>query len=456
MIIERVMSEGIAHISYFIGSGNDAAVVDPRRDCQIYIELAQRYGVKIKHIFETHRNEDYVIGSIELNNMTGADIYHGHGLDWKYGDMLDDGTEFRIGKIRIKAVATPGHTDESMSYILTDLSSGDAAIAIFTGDTLLVGEVGRTDLGGPENASRMASNIYDSIFQKILPLGNNVILFPAHGAGSVCGSHIAERDESTLGTERIQNPMLQMSKKGFVKYKISEKLETPYYFRQMELYNLQGPPLLGCLPLPAPLAPGEFRKEMDQEAIVVDTSYPTAFGGAHIKGSYSIWLGGLPIFAGWVLPYDKPILLVLEDQSHIETAVRYLIRAGYDRIVGYMKDGIRGWYNTGFPTEHLNLLTVHELKTKLDRGDKITVLDARTQEEWESGHIKGSKNIYVGQIPQRMREIPRDKPVAILCNVGFRAGLGASILLREGCMNVYNILGSMAAWKASGYPMVTN
>jgi hydroxyacylglutathione hydrolase len=250
--------------------------------------------------------------------------------------------------------------------------------------------------------------------------------------------------------------MLQMSKEEFVKYKLSEKLETPNYFRQMELYNLQGPSLIGCLPIPSPLTPIEFRKEIEQGAIIVDASYPTAFGGAHIKGSYSIWLGGLPIFAGWVLPYDKPILLVLEDQSHLETAVRYLIRAGYDHIVGYLKDGIRGWYNAGFPTEHLNLLTVHELKAKLDRGEKITVLDARTQEEWESGHIRGSKNIYVGHIPQKISGIPRDKPVAILCSVGFRAGLGASILLREGCMDVYNVLGSMAAWKASGYPMVTD
>jgi len=290
VIFERVKSEGIAHISYFIGSGNSAAVIDPRRDCQIYVDLAQKHGLKIKYIFETHRNEDYAIGSIELKNMTGAEIYHGRGLDWKYGNTIDDGHEFRVGKLRITAMATPGHTDESMSYVLTDMSSGNAPIMVFTGDTLFVGDVGRTDFGGLDNAQRMASNQYDSIFKKILPLGDGVILCPAHGAGSVCGSHIADRDESTLGIERLQNPMLQMGKDDFIRFKKAQKLEMPSYFRQMEKYNIEGAPLLGCLPMPMPLTPDEFKAEIERGAVVVDTSYPASFGGAHISGSYSIWL----------------------------------------------------------------------------------------------------------------------------------------------------------------------
>lgn len=456
MIFERIKSEGIAHNSYFIGSGSDAAVIDPRRDCQIYIELAQQRGLQIKYIFETHRNEDYVVGSIELNNLTGAEIYHGPGLDWKYGNTLRDGQEFPIGNLRLIAIHTPGHTDESMSYALADLSSGKATVMVFSGDTLFVDDVGRTDLYGAEETARLAGNLYDSIFNKILPLGDGVVLCPGHGAGSVCGRKISDRDESTVGIERIQNPILKLKNKDdFIKYKVTEHQERPHYFRKMEKYNLEGPPLLKCLPLPSPLTPAEFRSEMEEGAVVVDTSQPATFGGAHIKGSYSIWLEGLPAFAGWLLSYDKPILLVLEDQSHLERAVRYLIRLGYDRISGYLKGGIEGWYNAGFPMERLQLLSVHELKAKIDHGEKLTVLDDRGYDEWNEGHIKGAQHIYVGHLRDRMMDIPKDKPVAVICNVGHRAGLGASILLRGGCREVYSVLGSMTAWRATGYPVST-
>jgi len=454
MVFERIKSEVIAHNSYLIGSENDAAVIDPRRDCQIYLDLARQNGLKIKHIFETHRNEDYVAGSIELNRLTGAEVYHGPGLPWKYGNTLADGQQFQIGKLRLTAIHTPGHTDESMSYAMADLTSGEATVMVFTGDALFVGDVGRTDLHGPEEAPRLASNLYDSIFNKLLPLGDGVIMCPAHGAGSVCGVNIADRDESTLGIERAQNPVLRMKNKDdFIQYKLAERLERPPYFRQMEKYNLEGPPLLGCIPSPPPLTPIEFSREMERGAVVIDSSAPAAFGGAHVKGSHSIWLEGLTVFAGWVLHYDKPILLVLEDQSHLEKAVRYLIRAGHDKIAGYLKDGIAGWYNAGLPIERLQLLTVHELKAKIDRGDHLTVLDVRGQDEWDAGHIENAQHIYVGHLQERQVDIPRDRPVVVICNVGHRAGLGASMLLRQGWREVYSVVGSMKAWEAAGYPV---
>jgi len=455
MIFERIRSEGIAHNSYLIGSANGAAVIDPRRDCQIYVGWAQEHGLKIKHIFETHRNEDFVIGSIELRTLTGAEIYHGPGLEWRYGTTLKDGQQFNIGNMRLIAIHTPGHTDESMSYAISDLVSGEAAVMVFTGDTLFVDDVGRTDLYGPEEAHRLASNLYDSIFHKLLPLGDGVILCPAHGAGSVCGLNIGNRDESTLGIERVQNPLLQHSKDDFINHKIAEKPERPHYFRQMEKYNLEGPPLLGCMPLPSPLTPIEFREKLENGAVVVDTSEPAAFGGAHIGGAYSIWLEGLPVYAGWVLSYNKPILLALEDQSHLERAVRYLIRAGYDQIAGYLKGGTEGWYNAGFKTESLSLFSVYQLKDKIDQGEDLLVLDTRSQYEWDSGHIEGALHIYVGQLEKRLAEVPRDKPVAVICNVGHRAGLGASILLRAGYEAVYNVLGSVKAWIAAGFPTIT-
>jgi hydroxyacylglutathione hydrolase len=328
---------------------------------------------------------------------------------------------------------------------------------VFTGDALFINDTGRVDLYGTSEIPRMASNLYKSIFDRILPLGDGVILYPAHGAGSVCGINIADRDESTLGTERIQNPSIQVKNQAeFVAHKSAERPERPPYFTQMEKYNLEGPPLLGCLPIPSPLTPAEFKAEMEKGAVVVDTSLPASFGGAHIQGSYSIWLGGIPSFAGWLLPYDKPILLVLEDPHHVEDLVRYLTRVGYDNIRGFLKDGIEGWYNAGFPTQNMPLLSVHELKARLDRGEDLVVLDARGEEEWKGGHIPGSMHIYVGQVEKRLSEIPRDRPVAVVCSVGHRAGIAASILQRSGFPKVYNTLGSVTAWRRAGFPLTTD
>jgi hydroxyacylglutathione hydrolase len=455
MILELIKSEGIAHNSYLLGSGNDAIVIDPRRDCQVYADSAQQKGLKIKYIFETHRNEDFVAGSVELKSITGAEIYHGSGLEWKYGITLKDNQTFRIGDLELTAIHTPGHTNESVCYTVTDLTTGKVPAMVFTGDTLFVGDVGRIDLYGQKEAPRLAFNLYESIFKKILPLGDGVIIYPAHGGGSVCGIHIANRDESTIGLEKAGNRVLQMKAKDeFVKYKLAEKPERPHYFTQMEKYNLEGPPLLGCMPLPAQLTANEFKEEISKGAIVVDTSEPAAFGGIHIKGAYSIWLEGLPAFAGWVLPYDRPIILVLEGQDHLERAVHYLIRIGYDRIRGYLKGGIESWYNAGFPMESMGLLSVHQLKDMLDRHEQLTVLDTRGEEEWESGHIESALHIYVGHLEQRLSEVPRDKPVAVYCKTGHRAGLSASILLRAGYPKVYNVPGSITAWVAAGFSIV--
>ncbi len=454
MILERVRSEGVAQISYFVGYENEAIVIDPRRDCQVYVDIAQREGMKIRNIFETHRNEDYVIGSLELAHFTGAKIYHGPGLDFRYGETLKDGQEFCFGKVKMTAIHTPGHTDESMSYALTDLDAGNKPIVVFTGDALFVGDVGRIDLYGPKEAPRMAENLYNSIFNKLLPLGDGVILCPAHGAGSVCGGAISQREESTLGLERILNPILEKNKEEFIKFKVSEYHETPPYFRKMEQYNLNGPPLLGPLPNPDPLSPKEFQRQMKLGAIVVDTRAPPAFGGAHIGGSYSIRLNRLPLYAGWVLPYNKSIILVLEGSGYLEMAVRFLIRLGYDQIVGYLRDGIDAWYKDALPTEHLGLLTVQELKKRLDRGNDLVVLDVREKGKWDKGHIKGARHIYAGHVERHFGKITTDRPIVVVCNTGNHASLVASILRREGFREVYNLLGGMAAWQDAKYNLV--
>jgi hydroxyacylglutathione hydrolase len=451
---ERIKSEGLAHLSYFIGSEDEAIIIDPRRDCQVYVELARREGMNIKYIFETHRNEDYVIGSLELKKLTDAEIYHGKGLDFKYGSYLKEGQEFNFGSMKLTTLYTPGHTDESVSYTLTDLDTGKDPIMVFTGDALFIGDSGRTDLYGPEEAPRLAANLYDSIFNKILPLGDGVILCPAHGSGSVCGGAIAKRDHSTLGLERIQNPVLQKTdKKEFVRFKLEEQLEFPPYFKKMEQYNRQGPPLLQGLPVPKMLSPEEFRAEIEKGAVILDTRMPHSFGGAHIKNSYSIWLGGIPSFAGWVLPYDKNILLVLEEKEQLENAVRYLVRLGYDNIVGFLNGGIAAWYMKALPVDEFSLISVHNLKNQLENKENITLLDVRKKKEWKEGHIEGAKNIYVGELEENLDKVSKEFPVIVYCDSSRRSGIAASILEKHG-YNIYNVLGSMTAWKNAGYDIV--
>lgn len=454
MIFERIKSEGLAHISYFIGSEDEAIIIDPRRDCQVYVDLARREGMTIKYIFETHRNEDYVIGSLELKNLINAKIYHGRGSDFKYGNFVDGGQEFIFGKLKLTALHTPGHTDESMSYTLADLETGKEPVMVFTGDALFVGDVGRTDLYGPEEAPRMASNLYDSIFNKILPLGDEVILCPAHGAGSVCGGSISKREYSTLGLERIKNPLLQKTKEEFVKFKLEEKLESPPYFKKMEQYNLEGPPLLRCLPVTELLSPERFKSKMENGAVVVDTRMPHSFGGAFIKGTYSIWLGGLPSFAGWILPYDKPILMVQEENGQLDTAVRYLVRLGYDNIEGLLNGGIAAWYIEALPIDSFNLISVYDLKDKLEKGDEIAILDVRSNKEWVEGHIEGAKHIYVGHLAENLDQVPKDCPLIVYCGTSRRSSIAASVLKKHDYSKIYNVLGSMTAWKNAGYNVV--
>lgn len=455
MIFERIKSEGLAHLSYFVGSGDEAIVIDPRRDCQIYFDLARREGMKIKYIFETHRNEDYVIGSLELKELTDAEIYHGQGLDFKYGNFVRDGQEFNFGSMKLAALHTPGHTDESMSYTLSDPDTGKEPLMVFTGDSLFVGEVGRTDLYGPKKAPGMAANLYDSIFNKILPLGDGVILCPAHGAGSLCGGSISKREYSTLGLERIQNPALQRTDKDeFIKFSLEEKLEFPPYFKKMEQYNLQGPPLLKGLLVPKLLTPEEFKAEIEKGAVVVDTRMPHSYGGAHIKGSYSIWLEGLPSFAGWLLPYDKPILLVLEENEQLETAVRYLVRMGYDNIAGFLNGGIAAWYMEALHVDGFNLISIHDLKDRLEKEEKMVILDVRSNGEWDKGHIEGAKHIYVAHIEENLEQVPKECPIVVYCSTARRSNIAASILKKNGYNKVCNVLGSMTAWKKAGYEVV--
>jgi hydroxyacylglutathione hydrolase len=454
MKLKPIKSEGIAHSSYFLSDVDEAAVIDPRRDCQIYPRLAQKECAKIKYIFETHRNEDYVIGSFELQNITDAEICHSNALPFKYGDHnLSDGETLNVGNLKIKALHTPGHTNESLCYAVYRADQREA-LMVFTGDTLFVGSVGRTDLYGKDAQPNQAEKLYTSIHEKLLPLGDHVIIYPAHGAGSVCGHGISDQDSSTLGYEKKTNPFLQLDTEAFVKRAMSEEMLVPPYFRKMEDYNLNGPPLLRGLPAPEPLSVAEFEREMRQpDTVVADTRKPPAFAGSFIPDSLSLWLGGTSAYPGWILDYNQKILFVHERKSDMNTVAVHFWRLGFDNLVGFLCLGISEWEDMGKPISHLGTLSASELKSRLENSPFL-VVDVREPSEWQEGCIEGAERIFFGHLTGRVGSLPRDKPVAVICSVGQRSSVGASILKKEGFQEVYNVLGGMTAWTNLGYPTV--
>lgn len=450
MIIERVHSPGLAHISYFIGSGGRAAVIDPRRDCEIYAEISRREGLRITHIFETHRNEDYVIGSRELAAVTKAEIHHGAHLPFQYGNPVSGGDTFDLGSFRLGILETPGHTPESICLTIADRSSGDDPIAVFTGDALFVGDVGRTDF-----IPNGAHLLYDSIFATLLPLGDGLIIHPAHGAGSVCGLHMSAREVSTLGHERQHNLALQKTDRDdFIAFKNSEHHYHPPYFQRMEQQNLDGPDLLGSLPDPCACTADEFADRMQHGMFVVDVRGPESFGGAHIPGTLAIPLDYVPAFAGWLLPYDTAIGLVVEHTHEVDTAVRSLIRIGYDTIAAYLADGMTDWETGGRHFEGTPQVYIGEIKRRLEENEEFVLLDVRSEQEFSDAHLRGARHIYVGHLPERLAELPKEKLITTFCGSGHRAIIAASILRRNGFPCVENCLGSMAACRATACPLV--
>ena len=449
MFLEIVRSEGLSHLSYVLGDGNQAAVIDPRHDYEIYLDIAYQKGAQITHIFETHRNEDYVIGSQSLAQRTGADIYHGHALPFGYGNGVKEGDTFALGDILLKIIETPGHTEESISIALIDKGFGDAAVGVFTGDALFIGDVGRTDFY-PDRAEEVAGQLYDSIFNKLLPLGDQTILYPAHGAGSICGSGMASREFSTLGYERKFNPRLQMNREDFIHYKVNEHHYQPPYFRKMEELNKQGTDPLTELPKPKPMTAEQFALAMEDGMVVLDTRSPEAIAGALIPGSLAIPLPMVPAFAGWYLPYDMPIGLVTQDFGDIEKAVRFLVRLGYEKVTGYLEDGLHAWETSGRHYDTIPAVHADTLKARIDNNETYTLLDVRSRTEFENSSLPDAKHIYVGEVQNRYKEIPEPRPVTTFCGSGQRAIVAASVLKRNGFDAVEVCLGSMAACAAIG------
>jgi hydroxyacylglutathione hydrolase len=451
MLFERIEAKGLAHNSYLVGDGHRALVIDPRRDCDIYLELAAHEGMRITHILETHRNEDYVVGSLELAGKTGAEVLHSayDDLTYAYGGPISEGDKLRFGMLRLEPLYTPGHTRGHMSFLLRDATG--APWVLFTGDALFAGDVGRCDFYGQDKLHEMTGLLYDSIFDKLLPLGDGVIVAPAHGSGSACGAAIAERPWTTIGLERALNPRLQHTTRDEFVQQAAGMLEYPHYFHRMEKLNLEGPPLLCTVLPPRPLSPKDFAARA-KDAIVLDTRWELGFTSAHMPGALSIWEIGLSGWAGWFLTYDKPILLVT-DSNDVSPVLRVLSRLGFDRVEGFLAGGMISWHSAGLPSQRIPTVTVQDLCQGLDRDGEAWILDVRSREEVEQQAVPGGYHIHLSHLPERMQEVPRDRPVYIFCGSGVRSTVAASLLQRAGYDNMTVVLGGLSAWSSVRCPL---
>jgi glyoxylase-like metal-dependent hydrolase (beta-lactamase superfamily II)/rhodanese-related sulfurtransferase len=441
-----------------IGSAGEAAVVDPQRDVDLYLDEAWLQGMKIRHVIETHLHADFVSGHRELAQRTGARIYFGSGAGALFEHIsVRDGDEIRMGSVLLRFLQTPGHTPESISVLVFDLDKSSDPEAVLTGDTLFIGDVGRPDLAGEHaNPERMAAQLYDSIQRKLLALPDHVKVFPAHGAGSLCGRNISSERSSTIGHERRFNYALRpMSREQFIQLVVVDLPEAPGYFSMDQEINRTGPELLGNLPPAAPLPPGDFADIVDEGAVVLDTRPAAQYGAAHIPGALNIGLAGQ--FASWAGTLIKPsstIVLVAEDEEKAREARTRLARVGLERTAGHLAGGILAWSSEGRPLSTTAQVGVDELAARLNETSPPQVLDVRAPSEWSAGHIPQAVHVPLSSFANGVPQLERDHALAAICAGGYRSSLATSILERHGFRDVANIVGGMAAWKSARLPVI--
>ncbi len=473
MLFERFEDKGLSQYSYAVGckGAGEVAIVDPRRDSDVYLEYAAAQGVRIAYVLETHIHADFASGARELAERTRARLLlsaldRGELYEVKFPhEDLHDGRAIEIGTTRVVSRHTPGHTPEHMSFLVYDRArSADAPLMMLSGDFLFVGSLGRPDLLGEEAKRALAGRLFDSV-QRLPDLPDGLEVHPGHGSGSMCGAGMSDRPMSTLGFERVANPYLQrgLDREAFVRKILGNVPPFPPYYRRMKTVNSSGLPSLNGLPGLNALALDEFKARVDRGHVVIDLRDQLSFGGGHIPRAFGIAAGqDLSTWASWVVPYDTPILLVdavqgpAGDASRIEEAVRALVRVGLDQVEGYLAGGMQAWSAAGLPQAHTPQLTPAELHARLEAGDRIRVIDVRTDGEFSRGHIDGARHIMGGFIADRVAELRNGTdPIAVTCAAGYRSTVAASVLERANVGPVYNVTGGMGAWERAGLPTVT-
>jgi len=447
MYFEQFYLACLSHASYMIAStseaGGEAAVIDPQRDIGIYLDEAAKHGFQIRHIIETHLHADFVSGHRELAERTGAKIYLGAKAGAQFPHVpVKDGDELTIGDLKLKFLETPGHTIESISIVVDDKM-------VFTGDTLFIGDVGRPDLAPDLTPQQLAGMLYDSLHVKLMKLPDDTQVYPAHGAGSLCGRQMSTERSSTIGKQRATNYALRASsKEEFVHLLTSELPQRPGYFSQDVEINRAGAAALTELAPLAALTPDQVIEKQKAGAVVLDTRPPMQFAVAHIAGSIQIGLSGqFASWAGIVLGLNQELVIVAEDDEHAQETRLRLARVGIERVAGYLEGGISNWIREGRTLVYLPHIDVDELRKLLeDDPGYLQVLDVRKPAEFEAGHISGAMLKPVDQLAGSLEGLDRERPVAVYCKSGYRSSIASSLLERAGFKQVINLTGGYDAW----------
>lgn len=466
MYFQHVYDKSLAQASYFIGCQKEgvAIVIDPKRDIDTYLEIAKQNKMKITHITETHIHADFLSGSRELAAVTGAKMYLSDegGEGWRYEfphEGLKDGSAFHVGNLKFEVMHTPGHTPESITFVLTDTPASPEPVMLFTGDFVFVGDVGRPDLlekaagiKGTQEAG--ARQMFDSV-KRFNALPDYLQVWPGHGAGSACGKALGAVPSSTVGYEKIRNWAFQYpnDEQGFVNYLLEDQPEPPRYFAMMKKLNKTDRALLTKVPKLKKLEAHEFKTAMEKGITVVDTRLKEEFAKGFIPGSINIQgNNSFGTWSGWFLSYDEPFILIAEE-SKLDDLTRKLMRIGLDNIYGYVED-VSVWKELGNTLEKADVISLDEFKTILS-GNHTQFIDLRGAAEYKSGHIKGSENIFIGTLQNNLDKIKKDQDVVIYCQAGDRSAIGYSILAKHGFKNVKNYSGGVGEWVNKGNPVVT-
>ncbi|HSU56634.1 MAG TPA: MBL fold metallo-hydrolase [Candidatus Dormibacteraeota bacterium] len=440
---KRFFVEGLAQASYLLGHSGEAVVIDPRRDVDEYLETVAREKMKIVGVLETHPHADFVSGHLELSQRTGAPIYVSHLAPAKYAHSdVRDGDTIKLGGLEIQVLETPGHSPDSISFVFR---SQGKPLSVFTGDTLFAGDVGRPDLrDAEEKPSTLAAALYDSLFGKLLALPDETKVYPAHGAGSLCGRKISSAPFTTIGQERLFNWALQIkSRDQFIRGMTENLPERPGYFAHDVQLNLAGAPAFGALPGLSEFSVEQLESASASGAAVVDTRSAPFFGAGHFPGSINIGLSSA-LFATWVgflVPFGRPIVLVVGSPQAAGQARLELARIGYDDVLGYVNaEALQH-------TRQLSQMGVDELQISLKHGEAPRLLDVRTSGEWDADHIEGATHIPLPALPRRINELARNDRWAVICGSGYRSSIAGSLLRNAGFSRVQNVMGGMGAYR---------
>ncbi len=454
MFIQQFFVSGLAHSSYLLGGAANCAIIDPRRDVGIYLDAAAAMGMKITHILQTHLHADFVSGHLDLAEATGAVIVapKSGNCEFKHQPVVE-GDSLRIDDLEIQVLETPGHTPEHLSYVVIDHARGPEPTATFCGDTLFVGDVGRPDLF-PGMAIDLATKLYGSLHDKLMNLPPFCEVYPAHGAGSLCGRAMGAKRTSTIGYENLYNGAVAISdQQQFIASLTTDMPAAPDHFSRCSDINRRGPALVGTLPVPRPLTPLQFREAMaGNDTLVLDVRGYSAFGGQHVPGSYHIDIAGnFATFAGWVLPPEQKILLVTDQADDAAQAALLLRRVGLDQTIGYLEGGLFEWAKAGLATDHIPQLSAPELNRRITIGDGLVLVDVRSAGEYGATHVSGALHIPAPMLRSRHVELDPNRDIALVCSTGHRSSLAASILKQHGFTQVWNVAGGMTGFNAAGF-----